>query len=60
MSLYNEEQKSRYIDKKNSEVTLAPGFLRNLFVKSAPFEEKFGKDICEFTSNEIQEFYNTL
>lgn len=57
MTLYNEERKRRYIDKKESEVILAPNFLQNLFKKTAPFEEKYGKDLCEWTTNEIIEFY---
>lgn len=55
--LYNAEQKQRYIDKKQSEVTLAPNFLYNLFIKSAPFEESFGKDVSDWTVSEIIEFY---
>ena len=35
-TMFNAEQKWRYILKKESEVTLAPGFLQNLFVKAAP------------------------
>lgn len=55
--LYNEAQKLRYINKKESEVTLAPNFLNNLFTKSALFEEKYGKDLCQWTVDEIIAFY---
>ena len=58
--LYNEERKQRYINKKESEVTLAPHFLKNLFTKSAPFEEALAKDISEFTLSEIMEFYKYI
>ena len=58
--MFNEERKNRFINKKDSEVTLAPGFLTNLFVKSAPFEEKLGKDLCEWTTTEIMEYYKYL
>ena len=49
-----------YINKKESEVTLAPHFLKNLFTKSAPFEEALAKDISEFTLSEIIEFYKYI
>lgn len=58
--LFNPEQKLRNISKKESEVTLASHFLENLFVKSAPFEASFGKDISEFTLSEIMEFYKFI
>ena len=59
-TMFNDEQKWRYIIKKESEVTLAPGFLQNLFVKAAPFEEMYDKDLCEWTLTEILEFYKFL
>ena len=58
--MFNEQQKSRYIQKKESETTLAPGFLANIFAKSAPFEEKRNKDLCEWTTAEITDYYKYL
>ena len=56
-TMFNDEQKWRYINKKESEVTLAPGFLQNIFRKASLFEEKNNKDLCEWTLTEIIEFY---
>lgn len=55
--MYNEELKDRYISKKESETIMSPNFLNNLFTKTEPFEEKVHKDVCEWTLNEIIEFY---
>ena len=40
--MYNEYLKKRYIDKKESEVVLAPNFLKNTFTKTEPFDEYYG------------------
>ena len=58
--LYNEERKQRYIDYKESAVTIASGYLLRLFRASAPYEKNKGKDICNFTTSEIIEFYQML
>ena len=51
--MYNEDLKKRYIDKKESEVVLAPNFLKNTFTKTEPFEEKLNKDVSSWTRKEI-------
>ena len=58
--MYNEELKRRYIDKKESEVIISQFFLKNMFLKTGPFEEKLQKDACSWTANEIIEFYKFL
>lgn len=58
--MYNEDLKKRYIDKKESEVVLAPNFLKNTFTKTEPFEEKLGKDVSNWTRKEIEEFYKYI
>lgn len=55
--MYNEERKRRYIKIKEDTVTLPYRSLDLLFEKTEPFEEKLGKDVCEWTAAEIMEYY---
>lgn len=55
--MYNEYQKRRYITQKISETNVTDFVLTNNFDKAAPFEEKFEKDLCDFTTDEIREMY---
>lgn len=58
--MYNEERKRRYIKIKEDAVTLPYRSLELLFEKTEPFEEKNGKDVCEWTTSEIMEFYKYI
>ena len=58
--MYNEERKKRYIKIKENAVTLPYRSLSLLFEKTAPFEEKNGKDVCEWTPREIMDYYKYL
>ena len=58
--MYNEERKRRYIAIKEDAVTLPYRSLSLLFEKTEPFEEKNGKDVCEWTTKEIIEYYKYL
>lgn len=55
--MYNEERKKRYIKIKEDAVTLPYRSLELLFEKTEPFEEKNGRDVCEWTTQEIMEYY---
>ena len=55
--MYNEDRKELFISKKESEVIVYPNFLRNTFDKTSKFEEKYGKDVCEWGLSEIISFY---
>lgn len=55
--MYNEERKKRYIKLKEDSVTLPYRSLELLFEKTEPFEERAGKDVCEWTPQEIMEYY---
>ena len=57
--LYNSEIKHRYINKRESEIILADGFLLNLFKKTKSFEEDINKDVSCFTYYEIEDMYKT-
>lgn len=58
--MYNEELKQRYINYKESSVTIAKDYLFRLFRDSAPYEEQKNKDISNFSAAEIMEFYQML
>jgi len=58
--MFNEERKRRYIDLKESNVTLPYRSLERLFNSTELFEEKWGKDVCEWTTTEIMEYYKYL
>lgn len=58
--MYNEELKQRYIDYKESSVTIAKDYLFRLFRDSEPYETSKGKDISNFSASEIMEFYQML
>ena len=60
ISMYNEERKRQYIEMKESNVTLPFRALERLFNQTEPFEEKNGKDVCEWTTTEILDFYKYL
>ena len=58
--MYNNERKERYIEIRETNATLPPGGLRRLFNSTEPFEEKYGKDVCEWTVREIIDFYKYI
>lgn len=58
--MYNEEIKKRYIEDKTAIATVDKFFLPNLFKKSESFEDELGKDLCNFTTSEIENMYKTL
>ena len=55
--MYNQLQKERFIDERNSEVTLADNYLTRLFVDLESYEEELGKDISQFTTKEILNYF---
>ena len=58
--MFNEDRKRRYIDLKEANVTLPYRSLERLFTSTAVFEEKLNKDVCEWTTTEIMEYYKYL
>lgn len=58
--MYNNERKQRYITIKEDITTLPYRSLSLLFEKTESFEEKLGKDVCEWTTKEIIEYYKYL
>lgn len=55
--MYNENQKNRYIEYKNSITILPENYLKTQFKFSEKFEEELGKDLCDFNEEEIKDFY---
>ncbi len=58
--MYNENIKIRYIKEKESTTNTPKDYLTRLFNKTETFEERLEKDICNFTTYEIIDFYKTL
>ena len=52
--MYNEDLKKRYITEKNELVTIDKYYLPNIFKKTEPFENLLNKDLCNFTTEEIE------
>lgn len=58
---YNIERKERFIQFRLVQgVTLPPDYLPNMFKLSGSTEKELEKDICEFTVNEIKNYYKKL
>ena len=58
--LYNKSIKEEYIRERIKEVTYNEFFLKGRFMQSAPFEEKLGKDLCNFNYYDIIDMYKLL
>lgn len=58
--MYNEDIKKRYCKIKLETAMLSENFLTNIFRRSEPFEKDLGKDICNFTTQEIENMYRTM
>lgn len=54
--MYNEERKLQYIRKKR-EVSLPQNYLESCFQRTAKFEEKYEKDLAEWTLKEIISYF---
>lgn len=59
-NLFNEEIKKQYINKKESEVILPNNYLLIQFSKSSKMEYELNKDISNFSTNEIIEYYKII
>ncbi len=57
--MYNKEIKERYIKEKTAAVTIDKYYLNNLFKMTSQFEEELNKDVCNFTTSEIENMYKT-
>ena len=58
--MYNRDRKEIYITEKYATTTIDKYFLDNLFKKTEPFETELDKDVCNFTTKEIENMYKTL
>ena len=57
--MYNEDIKARYINEKSEQVNIGPHYFPSLFRRTEPYEVELGKDISNFTSAEIENFFKT-
>ncbi len=58
--MYNESYKNEYIKRKNEDSTVPTGYLERQFSKTSYFEERINKDVSEWTSKEIIEYYKFI
>ena len=58
--MYNEERKQGYIEEAKKHNRQLEKILALRFSETAPIEEKLGKDLCEWTANEILNYYKTF
>jgi len=58
--MYNEELKQRYIREKRETTIIGLNFLERQFINVAGYEEELGKDLSNFTTPEIIEYYKIL
>lgn len=55
--MYNQELKERYLSEKENQIQSTISNLRYQFEKTEKFEEMNGKDLCNWTTEEIIEYY---
>lgn len=58
--MYNKEIKERYIIEKESNTSIPENYLQRQFDKLESFENDLGKDLCNFTKDEIINIYKTF
>lgn len=59
-NMYNEETKRRYIEYKEASTIMCDNYLYRVFEAVSSSEIKAGKDIADFTSNEIIDYYKLV
>ena len=58
--LYNEKIKNMFVEKKQSESNIPKEYLLNMFRKASEYEYESEKDICDWTSYDIIEYYKMI
>ena len=58
--MFNEELKNRYIKEKRESTIIGLNFLERQFINISNYEEELGKDLSNFTTPEIIEYYKIL
>lgn len=51
--MYNPERKKSFIEAYESDRIVGSNYFQNLFSRTEPLEKEFGKDVCDFTKEEI-------
>ena len=57
--MYNEKRKQQFLDEKSVNAKISQN-LQDAFSNAEQYEEKLGRDICEWTTREIIAFYKKL
>lgn len=58
--MFNEAIKQEYIKLKNKQAVLPPEYLERLFSSTEKYEVENGKDICEFTTEQVIDMYKSM
>ena len=58
--MFNEKLKNEFKNYKLQHATYDPYYIDNVFNKTEPFETELNKDVCNFSSLEIENMYKTL
>ena len=58
--MFNEELKNRYIKEKRESTIIGLNFLERQFINISSYEEELNKDLSNFTTPEIIEYYKIL
>ena len=58
--MYNTDTKQRWLDMKNAETITSPNYYANKFSNTEPYENMYGKDLCNFTVSEIMDMYKSM
>lgn len=55
----SKNNKIRFAEERRAEAAIVPHFLESLFKNAEPFEEMYGKDLCNFSTKEIENMLKT-
>lgn len=58
--MFNETYKYNYISERNKQKKYSKHFLRKNFEKAGEYEDKYGKDLCDFTKKQILGMYKSF
>ncbi len=58
--MYNQERKEQYLSERELSAPTSINNIRNAFDNTESFEEMYGRDVCEWSTKEIIEFYKYL
>lgn len=58
--MINNEYKQSYIKNRNEQKVFSEHFLKKTFEKAGEYEDEYGKDLCNFTKEQILDMYKSF